>query len=335
MAAIRTQQEIEQDITNIDHALSTVSEIRSCLQQFVNTVKTTPTGPTYVHQFSEGLNKIKREINRITAESENLKTSLEYVQQISQANNFEWPAIKEAIESEPVLEQQYQVENKDKRETGNMIKKKVDYLFSELSSISLDKYQESTSNIPDNFITNHFNQWIETDKQNSNNIIGEFVQPEQLVKTGSACSLKISVHKVLTATLDLEYHHFSDSLIIHRYEIKGPKEQKPFWQESKYNVFRKINVVAAQAFEDISVLSAREALIGVLNWLSSYQHLFTEPCHRCKKRLQFDSPQFKHLPPVVRTWAQQKNNGIRSDEYPASQQYLGVAFHLRCFTGFF
>ncbi|KAI9306461.1 hypothetical protein BJ944DRAFT_159861 [Cunninghamella echinulata] len=76
MTTIRTQQEIEQDITNIDHALSTVSEIRTCLKQFVNTVKTTPTGPTYVHQFSEGLNKIKREINRISAESENLKSKL-------------------------------------------------------------------------------------------------------------------------------------------------------------------------------------------------------------------------------------------------------------------
>lgn len=67
------------------------------------------------------------------------------------------------------------------------------YFFSELSSISLDKYQDGRSSIPANFITTHFNQWIETDKQNSNNIIGEFIQPEQSVKTGSTCSLKVII----------------------------------------------------------------------------------------------------------------------------------------------
>ncbi|ORZ21420.1 hypothetical protein BCR42DRAFT_193048 [Absidia repens] len=183
-------------------------------------------------------------------------------------------------------------------------------------------------------------------KDQRRHIHGKFLQPEQRITTGSACCLEMSVEKVLTATLDLEYHHTSNSLIIHRYEIKGPKEDKPFWQDSKYNVFQKINMIAAKAFEEMTVLSAREALLNSLNWLSSYHHLFSEPCQRCHKRLQFDSPRYKHLPPVIRTWSHDKNNNTTnsSNSSPSlvstnnestisNRTDLGLPYHLRCYTG--
>ncbi|KAI8341795.1 hypothetical protein BC941DRAFT_449167 [Chlamydoabsidia padenii] len=268
MTSIRTQQDIEQDVASIDHALSTVSEIRSSLRQFVQTVESNPSHPSYIHQFTEGINKIKRDITRQAMESEQLKGALEYAHQVAQTNAFDWPAIKEYMGDETITERSMDLDMKVKRETGNLVKNQVDHLFSELSCMvlpkrSIDNDLENNT-IPKDFITHHFDQWMVSNKERSHHITGKFLQPEQQITSGSACCLEINVQKVLTATLDLEYHHASDSLIIHRYEIKSPKEDKPFWQESKYNVFQKINLIATSAFEEMTLLSAREALLNSL-----------------------------------------------------------------------
>ncbi|KAI8097527.1 mediator complex subunit 27-domain-containing protein [Halteromyces radiatus] len=353
MTATRTQQEIEQDVANIDRTLSTISETRSSLQHFIRTIKKNPNGPTYIHQFSEGLNKIKRDLNRQSVEVENLKVALEYAQQVAQVNAFDWPAIKEIMNKETTNnEGQVDTQVETKKETGNTVKTEVDRLYSELSSIVLEKHQTGSSkdhdNVPIDFITSHFSQWMNSNKHQHHHISGKFLEQEQSITTGSTCCLQISVHKVLTATMDLEYHYPSDSLIIHRYEIKGPKENKPFWKESKYNVFQKITLIAARAFEDMTLLSAREALLGLLDWLSSYHHLFTAPCHRCQKRLQYDSPQYKHLPPVIRTWVQRKNatdipitsttvttplsSPTKNEPTTDHQGITGLPYHIRCFN---
>ncbi|SAM07691.1 hypothetical protein [Absidia glauca] len=355
MASVRTQQDIEQDVASIDRALSTVckdlmyakkvSDIRSSLRQFIHTVECNPSHPSYIHQFSDGLNKIKRDLNRQAVEGEHLKGALEYAHQVAQANAFDWPAIKEYMGNEVSADRPVDMDVKAKSETGNLVKNQVDRLFSELSCVVLPKSNNDSGNTPKDFITQHFDQWMASDKERARRILGKFLQPEQQITSGSVCTLEISVQRVLTATLDLEYHHASDSLIIHRYEIKSPKEDKPFWQESRYNVFQKINLIATSAFEEMTLLSAREALVNSLNWLSSYYHLFSEPCHRCRKRLQFDSPQYKHLPPVIRTWNRRKNSNIpeisilssppstRDDLTMEQSPSLGLAYHLRCYNG--
>ncbi|KAI8365663.1 hypothetical protein EDC96DRAFT_188338 [Choanephora cucurbitarum] len=69
---------------------------------------------------------------------------------------------------------------------------------------------------------------------------------------------------------------------------------------------------------------AKDSLYHVLNWFASYHDLFTRPCQRCHKLLQFDSPQYKYLPPMVRTWPKRTLDD--------SEQPLNVAYHMRCFT---
>lgn len=56
--------------------------------------------------------------------------------------------------------------------------------------------------------------------------------------------------------------------------------------------------------------------------------MFTRPCHRCHKILQFDSPQYKYLPPMVRTWTKKQS----FQKNPSLRMETGVAYHLRCFA---
>lgn len=36
------------------------------------------------------------------------------------------------------------------------------------------------------------------------------------------------------------------------------------------------------------------------NWVASYHDLFTATCQKCQKRLLFNSPHFKYIPPTLR-----------------------------------
>ncbi|ORE02305.1 hypothetical protein BCV72DRAFT_54594 [Rhizopus microsporus var. microsporus] len=96
--------------------------------------------------------------------------------------------------------------------------------------------------------------------------------------------------------------------------------QKQLSQGSQYLVFQKLSLLAAVAFEDMTTLFARESFFYILDWLSSYHDLFTAPCIRCHKVLQFDSPVYKYTPPVVRTW----NTKHTTDR-------TAVAYHMRCY----
>ncbi|KAI8069261.1 mediator complex subunit 27-domain-containing protein [Gongronella butleri] len=281
MAAPKSQQEIEQAISHIDHTLTTVCEIRSSLRQFVKTVETNPQQPSYIHQFSDGLNKVKRELNRLTGETDSLKGVLEYAHVLAQQNNFDWPAIKEVMENEQgAVPAASSSDKKSEREIGHQIKSKVDDMLSELSSVVLPKQPSAPAAADTMFITNVLDQWLASDKLKAIHIQHNFPEPEHAILHGSTCSL-----------------------------------EKSYWQESGYKVLRKMHMVASRALDDLTRLAAREALVSVLDWLASYHRLYQTPCARCHKILQFDSPQFKHLPPVVRTW----------------DQTIGTAYHLKCF----
>ncbi|KAI8875503.1 hypothetical protein K501DRAFT_280308 [Backusella circina FSU 941] len=160
-----------------------------------------------------------------------------------------------------------------------------------------------------------------------------FMNEECATLSGSTCRIKISVQKSLVAEVELEYERQTDSVVIHQYDIKGPKEEnKNNWQESQHLVFQKLNLLAKSAFEDILVFYARESLYSLLEWIGSYYNLFTEPCHRCHTRLQFDSPQYKYLPPMVRTWTKKSTSGTTSIiEQSQLQNSVGIAYHMRCF----
>ncbi|KAI8336906.1 hypothetical protein BD560DRAFT_316988, partial [Blakeslea trispora] len=69
----RTTEKIEEDITRIDHALLTVSEIRSSLHTFTDLVQSEQKGPNFVYSLTDRLKTLRRNLSTLMAESENLK----------------------------------------------------------------------------------------------------------------------------------------------------------------------------------------------------------------------------------------------------------------------
>ncbi|GAA5802387.1 hypothetical protein HPULCUR_007852 [Helicostylum pulchrum] len=54
---------------------SQVSEIRSSLKYFTELVQSDKKGPNFVHLFSDRLNAVKRDLNTLSSQGENLKGS--------------------------------------------------------------------------------------------------------------------------------------------------------------------------------------------------------------------------------------------------------------------
>ncbi|KAI9357733.1 hypothetical protein BD770DRAFT_88778 [Pilaira anomala] len=78
------------------------------------------------------------------------------------------------------------------------------------------------------------------------------------------------------------------------------------------------------------VFFGKESLYNMLEWFSSYHNLFTAPCYRCHKILQFDSPQYRYLPPMVRTWAKKVVLADNS-ELTVTHHAPGTVYHMRCY----
>lgn len=325
--------ELVKDIANIDHALLTVSEIRSSLKSFVQLVQEEKKGPSFVHSFSERLNSIKRELNTLSAEGENLKGALEHAQIIANENKFDWNLIKSETQKEAAEEEircrEEETNSTKTKETGSVVKANAEYAYKQLSLVVLEHKPNLTPSVP-LFFTKYINEWITERKPKDIDFTVRLKEEEKLSSSGSTCRIKICAQKALVAELELEYERNSDTLIIHQYDIKGVKEKKHSWQDSQYLVFQKINLLATDAFEDMLVFFAKESLFNILEWFLNYHDLFTKPCHRCHKILQFDSPQYRYLPPMVRTWA--KKAPTANNDLSDSSPPLATAFHMRCYS---
>ncbi|CEG67640.1 hypothetical protein RMATCC62417_04037 [Rhizopus microsporus] len=197
---------------------------------------------------------------------------------------------------------------------GSIVKDKADYAYKQLSSMVFDHNTSST----ESFFTTYTQQWLSQNKDQAAKIDISFEREEQTTLSGTTCHLKVCIHKAFIVELELEYARASNTLIVHQYDIRGLKEELS--QGSQYLVFQKLSLLAAVAFEDMTTLFARESFFYILDWLSSYHDLFTAPCIRCHKVLQFDSPVYKYTPPVVRTW----NTKHTTDR-------TAVAYHMRCY----
>ncbi|OAD79296.1 hypothetical protein PHYBLDRAFT_184736 [Phycomyces blakesleeanus NRRL 1555(-)] len=221
--ANRTPLELEQDIAAIDQTLSTVSEIRSSLHYFTRLIQAEKKEPQYVQNFSIRLNAIKRELNKLSIESEGLRGPLEYAQQLSGAGNFSWPMIKEAASKEAGDEDIADENNSDKqKEAGAMIKEKAESVLGQLSSVVLDRAQTQK---PNRFITSHIQYWMLNDKPTNLGMIVEIDEEEKETLVGSTCHIKVTVQKVLVASLSLEYESKSNTLILQQFDIRGPREE--------------------------------------------------------------------------------------------------------------
>ncbi|KAI8097820.1 uncharacterized protein B0P05DRAFT_522207 [Gilbertella persicaria] len=226
MAATRSPEEIEKDIVNIEHALLTVSEIRSSLKNFTNLVQSEEKGPNFVHSISDRLKIIRRDLHTLSAESENLKGALEYAQIKASENNFNWSLIKSVAEKEAVEEEnRYQEENSGKaKEIGSVVKANAQHAYKALSSVIID-YKSTLTPADPLFFTKHIQDWLNTNKPEDINFSVIFTVPEHVTLTGSTCSIKVFSRKSLVVDLELEYERGSDTLIIHQYDIKSVKEQ--------------------------------------------------------------------------------------------------------------
>ncbi|RUO95878.1 hypothetical protein BC936DRAFT_143025 [Jimgerdemannia flammicorona] len=85
------------------------------------------------------------------------------------------------------------------------------------------------------------------------------------------------------------------------------------------------------------------------DWLASHRNLFAATCRACGKHLYYDSPQFKYLPPTVRSWRGMRRSGsgprranavapdvggkLRADGSESggtAEESVGVPFHPQC-----
>ncbi|CDS14470.1 hypothetical protein LRAMOSA06639 [Lichtheimia ramosa] len=326
----RSSTDIETDIVKINEALFTISELRSSLRSFKQLVQQENKGPTYVNAFGERLNLVKNGVNRLTSEAEGLKGALVYAQ-VAAKHNYDWLSIKDAVENDAAAEERRQAEIGAGRskDPSAQIKKTSDQMLRQLSSVVLERRKPTSTA---NFITTHIDQWLAHEKPNNVNMSITFDSPEHDTMSGSACCVTIAVEKALRVVLSLNYHNTSDTLVVHRYEMKSANEEKNSQQDAL--LFQKLNVLADSAFQDMGVMPARESLSSILHWIASYHNLFTEPCFRCNRRLQFDSPHYKFLPPMVRTWVRRKVDYMEPDrEMPQAYTTAGMAYHMLCFVG--
>ncbi|KAF1801112.1 hypothetical protein FB192DRAFT_1448438 [Mucor lusitanicus] len=319
MSLARSPKDIEKDIANIEHALLTA-------------IHAEQKGPNFVQLFSDRLKCVKRDLNTLSAEGENLKGALEHAQIAANENKFNWELIKSETEKEAAEEEiRYREEEANSgkaKELGSIVKASADHAYRELSSVVLERKSTLTPSEP-LFFTKYIQEWLTENKTDNTDLFVGFVKEEQQTLSGSTCRIQICTRKALVADLELEYQRGSDTLMMHQYDIKSVKEEKQSWQDSQYLVFQKMNLLATTAFEDMLVFFAREALYNILNWFASYHDLFVSPCQRCHKLLQFDSPQYRYLPPMVRTWA--KKQPIQQNEDAPMTQSTGVPYHMRCY----
>ncbi|EPB92574.1 hypothetical protein HMPREF1544_00587 [Mucor circinelloides 1006PhL] len=143
MSLARSPEDIEKDIANIEHALLTVSEVRSSLKHFTDIVRAEQKGPNFVQSFSDRLKCVKRDLNTLSAEGENLKGALEHAQIAANENKFNWSLIKSEAEKEAAEEEiRYREEEANSgkaKELGSIVKASADHAYKELSSVVLER----------------------------------------------------------------------------------------------------------------------------------------------------------------------------------------------------
>ncbi|XP_058078912.1 mediator of RNA polymerase II transcription subunit 27 isoform X2 [Magnolia sinica] len=71
-----------------------------------------------------------------------------------------------------------------------------------------------------------------------------------------------------------------------------------------------------------------------LQWISSYETLFTKPCSKCRRLLMMDKPTALFLPPVHRPYQQTSTSKISSTQQPLPQKDqssdVATVYHIGC-----
>ncbi|KAL1916935.1 uncharacterized protein VTP21DRAFT_5132 [Calcarisporiella thermophila] len=114
--------------------------------------------------------------------------------------------------------------------------------------------------------------------------------------------LVVTIGKIMKSNISLSIDMHTGVIDISRVVTFGYKEEKESWEESDLIVFKKISHLATDVVEYGRQWDPNNLLIFFLDWLWSYNNLFTQPCRNCGQLLIFDSPHYKFLPPVMRTF---------------------------------
>ncbi|KAI0371049.1 hypothetical protein BV20DRAFT_1035406 [Pilatotrama ljubarskyi] len=105
--------------------------------------------------------------------------------------------------------------------------------------------------------------------------------------------LRFLIPDVIVVYLTLERSAAEEqTLIVASATAFGPREQKPTHSQSDYSVYQQLTQQLARVLQS----EPWAPLQAVVNLLSSYHNLFTEPCTVCGRVLSSDV----HTPPVVR-----------------------------------
>ncbi|KAH8550184.1 mediator complex subunit 27-domain-containing protein [Umbelopsis sp. PMI_123] len=328
------------NIEKVDTLLNTLTDIRASVKQLFQVSTEESRAIDFPQLFNERLRVVKGIIGRFTSEAENAQGALEYAHNLSATKTFDLSTI---VRDEPIDGMDYlndDMQGNDagdsNKEFGIALKQNASYLLREITT-STPYTLKRLNDIPDErdakridtredgnplssgMISAFVNDWIKTSPFSKYADIQSAIE-ESTTLTGSACCLKISISHVLCAYLSVQYDEGKHSVVFDNFCVVAYREEKPLWERSDYAVFEKINILAMERLDEMAKSNAQGSVYSVLNWIASYHDLFTATCHKCQKRLLFNSPQFKYLPPTLRVLKQTENDD--------SIEWL--AYHSKC-----
>ncbi|CAM0142291.1 unnamed protein product [Umbelopsis sp. WA50703] len=327
-------------IAKIDELLETLADTRASVRQLCRVTTEESRTVEFPQIFNEKLRTVKGILGRLGTEVDGAQGVLEYAHNISASKTFNIDSIvrEESNDAMDYLNDDLQGNEMGdtNKEFGSALKRNASFLLREITTATkytlkrvneitddrdpkkLDKKGKKPSS-ETGMITAFINDWIKTSALSKNATI-QYVVEESSTLTGSACCLEISIPHVLMANLSIQHNIEKDGVVFDNFCIVAYREEKPLWERSNYSVFSKINILALERLDEIAKNSSQKAIYCVLNWIASYHDLFTAACHKCQKRLLFNSPQFKYMPPTLRI--------IKPSDDDEQIRY--VAYHDKC-----
>ncbi|GAB5588747.1 Mediator of RNA polymerase II transcription subunit 27 [Umbelopsis nana] len=308
------------NIEKVDGLLNTLADIRVSVRQLFQVTTEESQVIEFPQIFNERLRTVKGVLGRFASETESAQGALEYAHNLSASKTFDINAIISDESNDTMDFLNDEIPGNDagdsNKEFGTALKQNASYVLREIATATpytlkrlaevsddrdskrVDTKGEGKDSSP-GMIKTFVNDWIKTSPFSKHATI-EYAIEETNTLTGSVCCLKISITHVLTAFLSIQYDAGKDSVVFENLCVVAYREEKTLWERSDYAVFEKINILAMERLDEMAKNNAQQAIYNVLTWVASYHDLFTATCQKCQKRLLFNSPHFKYIPPTLR-----------------------------------
>ncbi|CAO3672397.1 unnamed protein product [Umbelopsis vinacea] len=328
------------NVEKVDVPLNTLTDIRASVRQLFQVTTEESRALDFPQIFNERLRTVKGVLGRFAAETESAQGALEYAHNLSASKTFDINAIISNDSKDDMDFLNDEIQGNDaadgNKEIGTALKRNTSYVFREIitaTPYTLKRLGEVSENRDpkrvdtkqkDNLLSlgmtkTIVSDWIKTSPFSKYATI-EYAIDENTTLTGSACCLKISITHVFNAYLSIQYDAGKNIVIFDNFCVVAYREEKPLWERSEYAIFEKINILAMETLDEMAKNNAQQAIYCVLNWIAGYHDLFTATCHKCQKRLLFNSPQFKYILPTLRI--------LKPSEDDKAVEWL--AYHNKC-----